>query len=96
MRSCSSTTVDDGQRELRVAVAGAVGDSERELGDPVEVAQPAAAGAAQDQVGDPVLLAADRVPRSASRQQSEQLGERALGLRREAEPRVNSAYLLVS
>ena len=39
----------DSQRELGVSVPGAVGDRERELGDPVEVATPPAAGAAQDQ-----------------------------------------------
>ena len=41
----------DGEGQLGVAIAAAVGYLQREPGGPVEVAQPAPAGATQNQIG---------------------------------------------
>ena len=92
--------VDHRERQLRVAGSGAVRDSQRELGYPVQVAQPATGVPAQDQPGHPPLLGAQpRVGRSlAGLQEGQQVGEGALRLGGEAEPGrgggVSSVHLL--
>ena len=64
----------DGQSQLWIAVATAVGDIECELGGPVEVAKPASAGSPQDEVRHATPLGSDRGPGRVVLQVGKQFG----------------------